>query len=129
MEEGNLLHDTLLRTLARMSYADTNVHCGEVETIQKIYQDVTGNEVSEADIRVASRADLYEHTPFDRYLSGVQKKISTEDKMVIMCALAEVIKVDGNVSPGEIDFFNQVGNALKLNPADLKELTSGDACD
>ena len=126
MEEGNLLHDTLLRTLARMSYADTNINCGEVETIQKIYQDVTGNEVSTADVRVASRADLYEREPFDRYLGKVQKKISTEDKMVIMRALAEVIRVDGNVSPGEIEFFNQVGNALKLNPADLKELT-GDA--
>lgn len=129
MEDGNLLQDTLLRTLARMSYADTNVQCGEVETIQKIYLDVTGNEVSEADIRVASRADLYEHQPFEKYLGGVQKKISLDDKMVIMCALAEVIRVDGNISPGEIDFFNEVGNALKLNPADLKDLTSGDACD
>ena len=129
MEDGNLMQDTLLRTLARMSYADTNVQCGEVETIQKIYLDVTGNEVSEADIRVASRADLYEHQPFDKYLNGVQKKISLEDKMVIMCALAEVIRVDGNISPGEIDFFNEVGNALKLSPADLKDLTSGEACD
>lgn len=123
MEEGNLLHDTLLRTLARMSYADANINCGEVETIRRIYNDVTGKDVSEADVRVASRADLYERQPFDKYLLGVQKKISTEDKMVIMRALAEVIRVDGNVSPGEIDFFNQVGNALKLNPADLKELT------
>lgn len=123
MEEGNLLQDTLLRTLARMSYADTNVHCGEVATIQKIYQQVTGNEVSEADIRVASRADLYEREPFEKYLGRVQKKISIDDKMVIVRALAEVIRVDGNISPGEIDFFNQVGKALKLNPADLKELT------
>lgn len=123
MEEGNLLHDTLLRTLARMSYADTNIHCGEVDTIRTIYQNVTGTDVSEADVRVASRADLYEREPFDRYLLRVQKKISTEDKMVIMRALAEVIRVDGNVSPNEIDFFNQVGRALKLNPADLKELT------
>lgn len=127
MEEGNLLHDTLLRTLARMSYADTNVHCGEVETIQKIYLEVTGNEVSAADIRVASRADLYEREPFEKYLGRVRKNISTGDKMVIMRALAEVIRVDGNISPGEIDFFNQVGNALKLSPADLKDLTSGDA--
>lgn len=124
MEESDLLHDTLLRTLARMSYADSNVHCGEVETIQKIYQDVTGKEVSAADIRVASRADLYEREPFDKYLLGVQKNISTDDKMVIMRALADVIRVDGNVSPSEIDFFNEVGNALKLNPADLKELTA-----
>lgn len=128
MEEGNLLHDTLLRTLARMSYADANINCGEVDTIRNIYKDVTGEDVSEADVRVASRADLYERLPFDKYLSGVQKKISTEDKMVIMRALAEVIRVDGNVSPGEIDFFNEVGRALKLNPADLKELT-GEAGD
>lgn len=125
MEESNLLHDTLLRTLARMSYADTNTQCGEVETIQKIYQEVTGKEVSTADVRVASRADLYEREPFDRYLLRIQKDISLDDKMVIMSALAEVIRVDGNVSPGEIDFFNQVGQCLKLNPADLKELTAG----
>lgn len=129
MEEDNLLHDTLLRTLARMSYADSNINCGEVQTIRKIYLEVTGKDVSEADIRVASRADLYEREPFEKYLGGVQKKISRDDKMVIMCAMAEVIRVDGNISPGEISFFNQVGVALKLAPADLKDLTSGDACD
>ncbi|MEE8371841.1 MAG: TerB family tellurite resistance protein [Sphingomonadales bacterium] len=120
-----LAQEVLLKALARMSYADTNVAESEVAEIQKIYQDATGEEVSTADVRVAARADIYEDQDFDKYLSKIKKSLSEEDKNAIIKALAKVVKADGNVSPREVAFFNEVAAALKIPPAHLTDLMDG----
>ena len=127
-EQRTLSNEVLFRTLARMSSADTNIRPVEVETIRNIYLDMTGDEVSISEIRVAAKADLYERQPFKKYLAGVQAQIEGEDKRLIMKALSAVIKADGRISPFEVDFFNEVAEALKLSPADLTDLADeGDA--
>ena len=127
-EKRTLANEVLFRALARMSSADTNIRPVEVETIRNIYLDMTGDEVSISEIRVAAKADLYERQPFKKYLAGVQAQIEGEDKRLIMKALSAVIKADGRISPFEVDFFNEVAEALKLSPADLTDLADeGDA--
>lgn len=125
-DEGpeDLVHDTLLRTLARLSSADTNIKNVEVETIADLYENLTGNAVSTADIRVAARGDLYEDGSFMKYLSSVEGKIERDGKRLIMDAMCTVVRSDGSVSPLEIDFFNDVAKALRVDPADLKDLTA-----
>jgi uncharacterized tellurite resistance protein B-like protein len=44
------------------------------------------------------------------------------DKVETVQALAEVINVDGRVSSLEIDFFNEVAEALALTPAEIMGL-------
>jgi len=118
-DKKNLTHEVILKTLSRMTYADTNTEKAEVETVKKIYKKVTGKTVTDADIRVAARGDLHEDQAFHKYLGQSQGHISQEDKCLIMQCLADVIKADGKVSPGEVAFFDEVGNALKLSPADI----------
>ncbi len=121
-EKRTLANEVLFRTLSRMSSADTNIRPVEVETIRNIYRDMTGDEVSISEVRVAAQADLYERQPFKKYLAGVQAQIDGDDKRLIMKALSAVIKADGRISPFEVDFFNEVAEALKLSPADLTDL-------
>lgn len=120
-EKRTLSNEVLFRTLSRMSSADTNIRPVEVETIRNIYLDMTGDEVSTSEVRVAAQADLYERQPFKKYLAGVQAQIDGDDKKLIMKALTAVIKADGRVSPFEVDFFNEVASALKLSPSDLTD--------
>lgn len=120
----NLVHDTLLRTLARLSSADTNIKNVEVETIASLYEDLTGNAVTTAEIRVAARADLYEDGSFTKYLSGIEGEIERDGKRLIMDAMCTVVRADGSVSPLEVDFFNDVAKALRVDAADLKDLTA-----
>ena len=122
--QRSLAHEVLLKSLARMSYADTHIADSEVETIQRIYQETTGEAISRGDVRVAARADIYEDESFDKYLAGVQGSLSDDDKKMIMTALAAVIRADGSVSPFEVDFFNQVCEALKVPAACLSDLKS-----
>lgn len=120
-EKQNLTYEVMLKTLSRMTYADTNTEKIEVETVKKIYSKVTGHSITDADIRVAARGDLHEDKAFKKYLSQNQAHISKEDKCLIMQSLADVIKADGRISPGEVAFFDEVGSALKLTPADIAD--------
>jgi len=115
-------NEVLLHTLARMTYADTNTKASEVKTVQKIYKKDTGITVAEAEIRVAARGDLHETRSFDKYLTSKGAKLTKEDKCFILRAMAEVVRSDGSVSPGEIEFFDMVGKCFKMTASEIAEL-------
>ena len=121
-EHTTLRNEVLLKTLARMTYADTNTTPVEIAAVKKIYKKATGKDISEPEIRVTARGDLHEPKAFKKYLADVRDKISMEDKSFIIKAMAEVVKVDGAISPGEVDFFDEVGKAFKLNPSEIADL-------
>ncbi len=50
-----LYREVLLMTLARATTAEGNIHPLEIETIQRIMQRESGQELTEADIRKAAR--------------------------------------------------------------------------
>ncbi len=117
-----LVREALLMALSRATNADTNISGIEIATVQGIIKDRTGDEVSEKDIRVAALSDLYKEATLERYLSKVSSKIGAEDSKMIVGALAEVIKVDGKISPFEVEFFNSVASSLGMSHADCAGL-------
>jgi uncharacterized tellurite resistance protein B-like protein len=119
-----LYREVLLTTLARASKADANIHPVEIETIQQIMQRETGQEFTEADIRKASRSDLYESANLRKYLRSVRGRLNDENKTIILRALVDVIKSDTEINVLEIDFFNRVADALRMTPTDQLELTA-----
>ncbi len=123
-KQKELYREVLLMTLARASRSDANIHSVEIETIQQIMQRETGQELTEADIRKASRPDLYESVNLCKYLRSVQGQLNTENKTTILQALADVIKSDTEINVLEIDFFNRVVDALRITPAAQLGLTA-----
>jgi len=115
--QRSLVEEALLMTLSRATNADSNINSVEVESVQEIFRDVVGTEVSCKDIRVAAISDLYKEATLEKYLSKVSSKITADDRKMIVQALARVIKVDGKISPFEVEFFNGVVKALGLTPA------------
>ncbi len=123
-KQKELYREVLLMTLARASSSDANIHPVEIETIQQIMQRETGQELTEADIRKATRPDLYESVNLRKYLRGVRRQLKASDRITIMQALADVIKSDTRINVLEIDFFNRVADALRITRAELPELTA-----
>ncbi len=123
-KQQGLYREVLLMTLARASRSDANIHSVEIETIQQIMQRETGQELTEADIRKASRPDLYESVNLRKYLRSVQGRLNTENKTTIVQAVADVIKSDTQINVLEIDFFNRVVDALRITPAAQLGLTA-----
>jgi len=114
-----LFEEVLLMTLARATSSDANIDPCEVETVQAILKEETGEDFSAADIRLASRPALYEEAPFSKYLASVRKKLDSRDISHIIRCLARVIKSDTNVRELEIDFFNMVADTLRATPSEI----------
>lgn len=123
-ERQQLFKEVLLMTLSRASSADANIDPCEIGTIQRIINDTLGEEVSEADIRVAANSHLYEKAPLPKYLATTGKKLDTGSRSTVARCLADVIMSDTRVSVLEVDFFNDVANALDLTPAELIGMTA-----
>ena len=114
--------EVLMMTLAEASRADANVHPLEIETIQQIMRRETGQDLTEADIRVASRLDVYGSANFRKCLRRARVQLNAENKATILQALIDVIKSDTKVNVLEIDFFNRVIKALRMSPAEQQGL-------
>jgi uncharacterized tellurite resistance protein B-like protein len=125
-KENELFNEVLLMTLARAADADINIQTVEVEKIQEILKRHTGEDFSTADVRVAAREDLYAEATLVKYLSSVRKKMSDAHRAETVQALADVFRSDEHVGVLEIDFFNNVVNALGVTPAQIAGLTAGD---
>jgi uncharacterized tellurite resistance protein B-like protein len=123
--ENDLFLEVLLMTLARAANADVSVQHLEVERIQEILKELTGKEFSSADIRVAAREELYAEATLVKYLRGAQKKLTDDHCQMIVQALTAVFRSDSTVSGLEVDFFNNVVNALNVTPAQIAGLTAG----
>ena len=125
-QQQRLFEETLLMTLARAANADVSIQHVEVERVQAILKKHTGKDFSVADVRVAAREELYAEATLVKYLRGVGKKLSEAQCSEIVQALTEVFRSDATVSALEVDFFNNVVNALNVSPAQIAGLTAGD---
>jgi uncharacterized tellurite resistance protein B-like protein len=119
-----LFNEVLLMTLARASSSDANIQEIEVERIQEIMQEETGEAFSTADIRKAARSDLYEKVPLRKYLSSAARKLPSSYRVRVIRTLADVIRTDTAISVLEIDFFNDIADSLKATPAELMGLVA-----
>jgi len=125
-QQNELFKEVLLMTLARAANADINIQSVEVERIQQILKDHTGDEFSSADIRVAARAELYAEATLRKYLGSVRKKLTAAHRAETIQALADVFRSDSNVSVLEIEFFDRVATALQVTPSQIAGLVAGD---
>ena len=124
-QQNELFKEVLLMTLARAADADINIQSAEVSRIQEIIKEHCGEEVSEADVRVAARAELYAEANLRKYLARVSKQLSDDFRAEVVEALTDVFRSDDHVSPLEVDFFNRTVEALNVTPAQIAGLKMG----
>ena len=125
-KQNELFKEVLLMTLARAADADINIQAVEVERVQQIIKEHTGEDVSSADVRIAARAELYAEAGLRKYLSKVQGKMKPEHRAETIQALADIFRSDHVVSPLEIDFFDRVAESLGVTASQVAGLQAGD---
>jgi uncharacterized tellurite resistance protein B-like protein len=123
--QDELYREVLLMTLARAADADINIQSVEVEHIQRVLKEKTGDDFTKADIRIAARAELYAEANLRKYLSKVNRKLTHHQRGEIIRALRDVMCSDHEVSALEVDFFNGVADALGVTPAQVAGLSTG----
>ena len=125
-EQNRLFKEVLLMTLARAADADINIQTVEIDRIREILNEHTGEDFSASDIRMAAREELYAEATLRKYLTSVRNKMGNKHRVETIHALADVFRVDKSVSALEVDFFNNVSDALQVSPADVAGLVAGD---
>jgi uncharacterized tellurite resistance protein B-like protein len=123
--QNALFKEVLLMTLARAADADINIQTVEVERIQEILKQHTGEDFSAADIRVAAREELYAESTLRKYLASVRKKLTDDQRAEVIQTLADVFRSDADVSVLEVDFFNGVAESLEVTAAQVAGLKAG----
>jgi len=125
-ERQELFCEAALMILARATSADTNIKKIEVEIVQNLLAEATGNEISAADIRTAANSEIFERKPLDKYIAGVGRKLDSAQRATILRSLAEVLRCDERISELETSYYDMVANALKATPSEIAGLTNGD---
>jgi len=118
-DEADLFREVMFMVLTRASAADLHIDTVEVALIIEILKDSLGLEFSEADIRIASTSSLYKTASLEKYVKKCAKGLSVERRMDVLNALARLFQSDGTTGVLEAEFFNQIANALGLEPAQL----------
>ena len=124
-EQDQLYKEVALMTLARATSADSNINPVEVDKVISVLKERTGEDFPASEVRVVAQSAIFERAPLDRYLKSSAKKLSWQDRLSIAEALAEVIKADDKVASRELNFFDQIAEALELTPSQLIGLKSG----
>jgi len=120
-----LLKEILLLVLARATRADTNIEDDELELVQSILNGVLGETISLADIKLAATSEMFERRSLDRSLTKATRKLSDEDRILILQCLAQVFRADKQIRESELDYFDRVANALKATPSEIAGLRVG----
>lgn len=122
-DDDVLYNETVLMTLARATSVDSNIHPAEIGLVRESISDLTGQDVTDRDIRVAANSQIYEEGSLSRYLNAVSVRLPNERKVALVNGLAQIIKADERVTEREVFFFNMVVSDLHLRASDLLGLT------
>lgn len=125
-EKQELFKEVAVMTLARATASDTNIKPVEIETVRVIIEQVIGEAVTEAEIRVQANSKLFESQPLEKYLSRASRVLTVAERITIAEALAAVIVSDARITSKETRFFNMVAAAFQLSPAELAGLIEND---
>ena len=121
-DQEELLEEVFVTVLGRAVSADTNINPAEVEAVQRLYQERFGESIEASAVRSAANSELFETTPLVSYVKAAGKNLSPADKFLIMDSIKHVVRADERVGKWEIDFFNQIANALNMTPAEIAGL-------
>ena len=118
-EDEELFNETVLMTLSRATSVDSNIHPAEIGLVRNIVSELTGQEITDSDVRVAANSHIYEEGSLSRYLNAVSVRLPVERKISLINALASIINADEKITEREVFFFNMVVSDLNLRASDL----------
>lgn len=128
-ERDELFNEVAMLVLARATSADTNIKAVEVEKVQQLLEETTGNSYTTAEIRTAANSELFETMPLERYVSKAARRLSDAQRVRLIKLLATTVHSDDRVSYMEIEYFNKVCRAMSATPAEILGLVADDYAD
>lgn len=119
---NELKKEAVLMTLARGTSQDSEISPLEVATVRRKVEEITGESVTDAEVRVAAHSELYETVPFKTCLARLAAKLNPGDRASILRGLADVLKSDSRVDALEVNYFDEIAGILQVKPSQIAGL-------
>lgn len=119
-DESERFKQLLFMILTKAARVDLHTDAAEVDLIQKIMLEYTGEAYEAATIRAEATAQSQENSL--RPISKLASTLPENLRVLAVSALKEVMGADERVSYAEIDYFNAVAGAMRLSFADVAGL-------
>ena len=108
------------KVLMMMMLADGVIDAAEIETIQEIYEDLTGEFLAEDTIRAEAARLEQLGTTITQELEGMEPMLSPQGKEMVVRAAVLVAASDGVIDESEEVLFDELANALGVTPAHFR---------
>jgi uncharacterized tellurite resistance protein B-like protein len=110
----------LLRVLCLLVVTDGRVHDVELQTVQRVYEAVTGSRLGREQVRAEAAEVAAEPTTAASYLSRVVGCLNERGKEQILRGAAMVSGSDGQLHPSEAEMIRRLGAVMKTDPARIE---------
>lgn len=110
------------RVLALMVVSDGKVHGREVETVQAVYEAVTGRRLGRAEVSSELDAVAEEPVSVARYLARAMGYLNEYGKEQILRACVLVSHADGRVHEREAEMMRHLGGVMRMDPAAVERV-------
>lgn len=119
-DEREIFGRLLLIILTKAARIDLHTDASEIDMIQNLLQEYTGQTYDSGTLRAEAIAQSQETSL--RPVAKLAAKLPEEMRVLAIGALKDVMGADERVSYAEIDYFNAVAGAMRLSFADVAGL-------
>jgi uncharacterized tellurite resistance protein B-like protein len=107
---------TLRRVLALLVITDGVVHEAEIQTVQRVYEAVTGGRLAREEVLAEASDVAAQPTTAASYLGRVVGYLNERGKEQILRGAALVSGADGYLHPQEAEMVRRLGAVMKAEP-------------
>ncbi len=116
------LHPSILKLMIKIMVADGKILKSEMITIKDVYKGLTGEDITENDIKIIIKSSKDEDISIDEYLKRIKPYLSNYNKILILKSSFLVSVSDGEIREEEKILMYEICHALTMPVEDCNEL-------
>lgn len=114
--------EAIKRVMILMMLADRRVEDPEITAIIEVYGQVTGRELTRADIKREVLIAVSQGEDLDQYLSGLLGKLNNDGKELVIKSAFLIAKSDGHLDERELTLLHRIGGLLELSSEHIEDV-------
>lgn len=115
---------TVRRVMVMMMLADGDIDPEEVEVIRGVFRDLSGREISAAEVQAEAAQVRTDDATIESYLASARVFLNNNGKEAVVKAAMMVAGADDRVDETERDLLDRIATALEITPAHFRGIAA-----
>jgi tellurite resistance protein len=113
-------HKSIRRVMILMMLADGEIGDSEIQSIQQIYSEISGSQISQSDVRKEIAIAYQENLPVTDYLKRVSPYLNDNGKELVLRSAFIVAAADGVLQKEERKLLTEIAQAIQMSPSHFR---------